>query len=273
VTILHKQPAMTSTALNKRGFTLIEMLAVILVMALVIAAALPAINAVSASSLTQGARQLSNAMMLARQYAINNRQVVRLALAVDLSVTNAISSSAGSTVASNMVCRGFAVYWQSNDVNNNVVAWWPLQDWRPLPAGVVIYENNTTSYSPGTAPPATSPGPPLVGGQTTAFTTWPNARYPNTVTNMVVATNSVYIATNPVSSYTTLLINSFVEFRPTGNANLITSSSGVADIMLVQGSLYDASTHRLTINNVNNWAAIEYDGLMGRIRTRWPESY
>jgi len=233
------------------------MLAVIVIMALVIAVAIPTIKTVSSTALGTGARQLSNAMMLARQYSINMRTPVRLVIATDLDVTNVVG-----TTGSNLVCRGYAVYYASNDLNGVVQAWWPLQDWRGLPTGVIITEHNTSAYSPALV---VSSGGTITPGQSPIQTA--SSVYGNTTPAMTVGLN--LYSTNTIS----IPNNSFVEFRPTGEARYIQNPIGVAAIRLAQGSVVDAKTLVWVVNDGNNWVYIEYDNTLGRVRTRYPDSY
>ena len=255
-----------SSIINKRGFTLVELLAVILIMVTIIAAALPALKALSSTGLSAGARQFSNTMLLARQYAVNKRTCVRVALAVDLLITNSVG-----TVGSNYVCTAYSVYWGSNYVGGAYKAWWPLQDWRQLPAGVVFTDHNTdsstgTHYDPTIAPPA------LAGGSTPR--TFGGGTYLQRFDNG----NSTYtmpVITNINSGATYNLPVSYIEWRPTG----VATYNGVAAVRLAQGALLAAGSpstgfnDNLLISDVNNWVYVEYDGYSGRVRIRYPESY
>lgn len=242
-----------SPTTNRRSFTLVELLAVIAIMAVIVAAGLPALKAMSGAGLQTGVRQFSNAMSLARQYAINNRVLVRITLAVD---ANTMQRAAGN---SNLSCRAYSVYWGSNDVNGALVAWWPLQDWRTLPSGVVFSEHNTGNYNYSTA----NSSPTLGANYRFLGNGSPNWQYFDSMDlTMKVITN---IATG--SAIMTNMTNSFVEFRPTGASTY----GGVGGIRLALGSVI--SNRTIIITDTSNWAYVEYDGYGGRIRVRYPETW
>jgi prepilin-type N-terminal cleavage/methylation domain-containing protein len=239
---------------SEGGFTLIELLAVIVIMALIAAIGFPALRALSGTALQSAARQFSSAMILARQYAINNRTPVRVTLAVNL-------PGMGVT-GSNLICRAYNIYWASNDLNGATVAWWPLQDWRMLPTGVIFSDHNATSYNWVTldeVPPAGSQTRTL-GSGTPAWQYFNNSILMPLVTNVAVAG----VATNITTSY--------IEFRPTGAA-VVSTANGVAGVRLATGSVTAPATRTVVINNTNTWAYVEYDNRNGRVRVRYPESY
>jgi prepilin-type N-terminal cleavage/methylation domain-containing protein len=78
-----KMSVLLFPARQQHGFTLIEMLTVIGIVLILMAIAIPALKSFQSTALQVGARQVSSAMQLARQYAINNRLPVRFVIAVD----------------------------------------------------------------------------------------------------------------------------------------------------------------------------------------------
>ena len=247
---------MTSSTTNKRGFTLVELLAVIAIMAMIVAVGMPALKALSSTGLATGARQFSNAMLLARQYAINKRTCVRVVLPVDLaSITNSVGS-----VGSNYVCQAYSLYWGSNYVNGAYTAWWPLQDWRTLPGGVVFADHNTTWYTANLDTLSTvtlAPGSRLRTPGSSG-----TLAYDNYTMTMPIVTN---ITTGITYNFKT----SYIEWRPTG----VTTYGQVGGVRLMQGSVLDAGTRNIIITDTGNWVYVEYDGYAGRVRTRYPESW
>lgn len=258
---------MISSATNKRagvrhrfgagGFTLIELLSVIVIMALIAAIGFPALKAMSGTALATGARQFSNALILARQYAITNRTRVRLALAVD-------PASAGGASSSNLILRAYSVYWRSNDVNGAEVAWWPLQDWRTLPSGVVFSDHNWDSYAVATLKPISAGASVRNFGTGTSTTTW---QFFNTNGVMNIVTN---IATGMFVAGRT---NSCIEFLPTGTTTKFAGSSGFGGVRLALGAVTIPPSRTVVINDTNNWVYVEYDGFGGRVRTRYPDTW
>lgn len=242
---------------NKKAFTLVELLAVIAIMAMILVVAFPALKAINSTGLATASRQLSSGLSLARQYAITMRTPVRVVLATDLALTNINPSG------SNLICSAYNVYYGSNNTALSVVDWWPLQDWRALPSGVVMLNHFANPVSPGNTNYLTGTGATatLVGGPQTAY--FDNTNSPmRLITNIVSATTMIYSNA------------SFLEFRPTGAANsLYLPASQVGAIRIVQGALSDARSRAVIVNDAKNWVCIEYDGYMGRVRVRYPESF
>ncbi|MCG3148748.1 MAG: hypothetical protein PCFJNLEI_02195 [Verrucomicrobiae bacterium] len=225
-------------------------------MALIAAIGFPAMKAMSGTALQTASRQFSNALILARQYAINMRTPVRVTIAVDSTKMGAASS--------NLICRAYAIYWASNDLNGATIAWWPLQDWRVLPTGVIFSDHNTSSYNWVTPDPVPAPGQ-----QTrTLGSGSPEWQYFNNASSTMPLITNVALA-----SSTNNITTSYIEFRPTGAAAEIASSSGVGGVRLALGTVTIPGNRTLVLNNTSNWVCVEYDNRIGRVRVRNPESY
>ena len=245
---------MISSITNKRGFTLIELLTVITIVAMLAVFVLPALKSIHATSLQTGARQISSAMQLARQYAINNRVPVRFAIAVDTTV---------GSMPADRICRAYVICKATNDANGTIVGWIPLTDWRFLPQGILFSELNSAVST------ITMPTPPPLGASTRSITgsgtTTTGWQYFSTM-----SMQSMYVQINPVANTFGTINVSCAEFRPTGTASLINSQGG---IRLVQGSVLNPSTRNLLVNDTNNWVMVEWDQFGGRVKVRRPEDY
>lgn len=242
--------------MKTKAFTLIELMAVIVIMAMILTVAFPALKAMSSTGLSTASRQLSSGMQLARQYAITMRTPVRVLLATDMSITN--STPAGS----NIMCRAFSVYYPSNNVSAGAIDWWPLQDWRSLPSGVIILDHWGNQCA-------------LTGGNGYLTTAAPSFVSTALQTSMYDNTNyPMRVITNTISGLSATNYSSFLEFSATGAANPnYLPASGVGAIRLAQGAVLDARSHSVVVNDQLNWVVIEYDSFMGRVRIRYPDSY
>jgi prepilin-type N-terminal cleavage/methylation domain-containing protein len=242
---------MTSSPSSKSGFTLVELIAVIAIMAIMVAASLPALRALQGTALQTAARQVQSDMMLARQHAITQRLPVRFAICV---TTNGVLD-----LGTNHVCRAYSIVIATNDANNVLVGWRPVQDWKFLPTGVVFSDQNDTYYNTINLDPV----PPLgiatnrnLGVAGSSADSWRHFSTTNTM--------DVYLTSTP-----TTWIAATVEFRPTGR---VTGISSAGSVRLINGTLINPLTRQLIVTDTNNWINIEYD-LFGRVRQRPRESY
>jgi prepilin-type N-terminal cleavage/methylation domain-containing protein len=101
--------------MKKEGaFTLIEMIAVIVIIGIIVAVGIPAMSGLTRSAgLQGGVRQIGNAAALTRQFAITHRTVAELRI----------------------MQTGFSVF------TNNV----PVDKWNNLPIGVVVDNGGVTT--------------------------------------------------------------------------------------------------------------------------------
>ena len=114
-----------------QAFTLAELLAVITIMAIMIAAAVPALNGLARGASLRGATiQIKTALNLGRQYAITHRQTVFMMFP---------TWNNDNTGADTTRTRGYRAYALCT-VSNNTPAF--LSDWQFLPPGVIIQANS-----------------------------------------------------------------------------------------------------------------------------------
>ena len=268
---------MTTSSISRsnRGFTLVELLAVIVISSILIVVAMQGIKVVGSTALQTGVRQFSNDLQMARQYAITKRTRVRVLLAVDTGILNPPFPSGFDT---NTLYRAYCVYAiTTNAPLATGDTWVPnaevvkrLTDWRVLPNGVVFSDQKTASgnYSPMSLAAAGSPTNGqrfIVGGQNTPSPSQVNSTFDC----------QKYVSENGVNIFP----GSGIDFLPSGRSidyrlGAVASKLRAGGVRLAQGSaVNDGSGWTVIINNTSNWAYVEYDFLGGRIRTRWVDSY
>jgi prepilin-type N-terminal cleavage/methylation domain-containing protein len=236
-----------SSITNRRGFTLVELLTVIAIIAVLTALAATALRTVQSTSLQTAARQVSNTLQLARQYAINLRVNTRVIIAVDDTVGN-----------DDLICRAYAVCKEERDPDTGATTGWILmEDWRFLPQGIVFSDQGNI----GTVDVPDSP--PLK--QTRALDVEPPDGFKDIETIAVK-----YPDGSSAGTWTAC----YAEFKSTGMASSFTSSGGFArGIRLIQGSVLNPSTREILCVNNANWVYIEYDLYGGRVRLRYRDEY
>ena len=121
------------------GFTLLEMLTVIVIIGIILAIGIPAFtNLMKSGGLGAAARQVSNTLTLARQYAITQRANVR--------VVFPYSGTGGPGTNYAPIYQSYAVVAISGTTTNY------LSKWEHLPLGTVFMSDNPTPSLSGTLP-------------------------------------------------------------------------------------------------------------------------
>lgn len=138
---LHGEGIAKRRPLWRNGFTLVELLIVISIMAIIIAIALPRFEDIGRGSKMRGAvTELRSSLALARQWAIANREDVYLIVPSDTSVL----FGGLNTNTYGMALHSYAVYSKSRGF---------LKDWNYLPAGVYFWSTD----NPASGQPAKKP--------------------------------------------------------------------------------------------------------------------
>ena len=214
------------------SFTLVEMLAVVVIIGMLVVAGIPAFMRIStAGSLNSSLRQVSNALALARQYAITQRTTTRVIFPSKYTTDNA--NGRGWT---NMTYVSFAVI-SSNRAVSGAAAWTYISKWEYLPMGSVFFRHNDS---------------PLQN---------PKLEYLASDSN--VPTNS------GGSSGITM---NYIEFQPTGAASavctypLIIREGFVTNTVAGGGNpTYGQNGPGVNANTPNNVGTITVDNLIGHI--------
>jgi prepilin-type N-terminal cleavage/methylation domain-containing protein len=116
--------------LRKDGFTLIEMLVVIVIIAIVLAITIPSITGLMKSGgLSAASRQVANSLSLARQYAITHRTVTRVVFPFSLTAT-------GTNVAP----------WYQSYAVIDIGSTNYLSKWEFLPLGTVFMDQSLSIF-------------------------------------------------------------------------------------------------------------------------------
>lgn len=127
---------------NRPGFTLVELLTVVAIMGLLMAASLPAYIKVSkGAALRSAVAQVRSTLSLARQYAIANNEVVYFIIAGPNKYPNTVEDYSSYPDHADKCLRAYAVYSLGKDVGDDVN---PRKDdlyltaWEYLPDGIVF---------------------------------------------------------------------------------------------------------------------------------------
>jgi prepilin-type N-terminal cleavage/methylation domain-containing protein len=115
---------------RSQGFTLIEMVAVMVIMAIILSIAIPAVTNLSkANVMSAGAREVANTLSLARQFAITHRTYARVVFPYSGTLNNP-----------DMWYHTYAVIRNADPANAG--GWVYETKWEYLPVGVVFLNGN-----------------------------------------------------------------------------------------------------------------------------------
>ncbi|MCX7887132.1 MAG: prepilin-type N-terminal cleavage/methylation domain-containing protein [Verrucomicrobiae bacterium] len=104
------------------GFTLVELLSVVLIMGILLAIGIPMLTAFRASAVSAGARSVGNALHLARQYAVTHRTRTRVIFSLQ-------------TIGQEKAFNTFSV---AAMPTNTVSTWKVVGRWESLPLGAAF---------------------------------------------------------------------------------------------------------------------------------------
>ena len=216
---------------HSRGFTLVELLAVIGIMILLAAFGVPALNSLTNTNrLNLSVRLVSNLMAVARSEAINAGVPVQLRVVTDKwqSPPTAADDTSGHF-------RKISLW--KYDRTTSVYA--QFSKWETLPDGVVIEPaaNPSTIYTfPSSDPPGTYFLDPTLG-------------------NFLPAVNTGSAIANFV----------YLQFNPTGALNFPVAVPSGVYLLMIEGVIPPGKSTPLRTHGLKNWAQIRVASLTGRI--------
>ena len=217
---------------RRTGFTLVEMLVVIVIVGMMMALALPAVNNLMKSGgVSAASRHVSNTLNLARQYAITHRVA-----------TCVVFPYSGTAVAVNgldlaPMYQSYAVY----AIGATPPAY--VSKWEHLPLGTVFMNKNNPNLS------AINPPPPLDNLGTATF------RFPNT---------------NLTSGFVPLAYIEFTPTGAAYNSG--SGSFTITEGLINNGTIVVPTSRIVSNGNtvLANAAYISVDNIIGRIQVSKP---
>jgi prepilin-type N-terminal cleavage/methylation domain-containing protein len=225
---------------RQNGFTLVELMAVIMVMGLILALGVPALLSFRATAVSSGSRSVANALSLARQYAVTHRRDTR----VVFFYAGTTDDSSADGLAKRYNQYAVLTAWPTNRSDMNYACWIQVGRWESLSLGAVFGDNKVTKGGP--------------------LDSLRNQR----MYIMKPDPNGGMIPQGVGWGWRTL---AYVEFKANGTAT--PSPSGVANHGTI--SVYEATrlpdgTYNPTLDLCKNQADVVYDCLTGRVRIQRP---
>jgi prepilin-type N-terminal cleavage/methylation domain-containing protein len=253
-------PAATLRVARRGGFTLVELLTVVVIMAIVMVLLALSLGRSQANNVQAAAGQVASGFNLARQIAVGKNTEARVVIAT-------------STNAQGLPEEPFR-YWAIISSNKTVTNVWVMEkDWEALPTGVVFLNLATRDYNTiewdiiptnviGTTLPSPTYGHTGAGKEYLGFSSFGGAKlsYPDAPDNAVhnLPAQTPYIG-----------------YRPTGGA--VFSATGavgkqrLAGLRLAQGTVDGAG--KIVLQSDRNATVVETDAAIGKVVVRPRESY
>jgi prepilin-type N-terminal cleavage/methylation domain-containing protein len=242
---------------NWAGFTLVELLSVVAIMAIVMAALGYAVSNMGGPAPQVAAAQVASGLSLARQYAVAKNLETRFLICN-------LDGSSGSGLPPESWR-----YWTIIQTNRGTGKWTMLKEWEKLPAGVVFLNLAVGAYSPktGDLPQGVKIGEAFAPiFDATSISKGEEWRHIQSSTNgltVEVAGKSFKLGNTPAVGYRG--VGEAVE----GNGTEV-SSSGEMGIRVAPGVA--TTDNKIVLKSTNNFYYIETDR-QGRVRVRSRESF
>jgi prepilin-type N-terminal cleavage/methylation domain-containing protein len=218
-----------------KGFTLIEMLTVIVIVGIVLGITIPAVtNLMKSGGLNAASREVSNTLGLARQLAITQRTYARVVFPY----------SATPVAQRDMWYRTYAV--MTNRVNTAAANWRYASKWEYLPIGVTFWD-----FVPAVGQPASG----ALDDVGVSLNDQPGLPFPDAKPGNIGRL-------------------AYIEFGPTGAATPVPPASTTPSILtLTEGFVSSGKptpTSKNTSGGLLNVGTITVNSLVGRIQVTRP---
>jgi len=219
------------------GFTLVEMLTVLVIVGILIGLAIPAVTSLmSSGGVSAAAREVANTLSLARQVAITQRTYARVVFPYWQTGTRP-----------DMWYHTYAVMTNRSNSASATTSWAYLTKWEYLPLGAVFLD---TTHLPG--PPASSPG--ALGDNV------------NSLNDQLMS----FPIPNNLGNQGTL---AYIEFGPTGAGTAVPPNSTASSTLAITEGFTTANSgavtptaSRTSTNTLANLTLISVDSMVGRVQ-------
>jgi prepilin-type N-terminal cleavage/methylation domain-containing protein len=265
---MHSRPQ-TSLSSSKRGFTLLELLSVVAIMAIVMGLLGLSLRSMQGPSTQVAATQVASALSLARQIAISRNADTRFVIYGRTNATTANDLPAESW-------RYWTVVMTNKDMPNPEANVWIMQrEWEKLPEGTVFLDVAAGAYGTiNESPISATVGIPfapvfqlIVGDRTQSWKGFAS-----------FGTFNISSPDNPDISFQVLTEVPAIGYKSSGEAvecRGVSSGSGLGNHGVIAVRVADGvSTDegQIVLRSTNNYYYIETDRF-GRVRVRARESF
>jgi prepilin-type N-terminal cleavage/methylation domain-containing protein len=246
------------------GFTLVELLAVVAIMAVVMGILGVSLRQAQGPVTRVAAAQVASGFSLARQVAIARNTEARFVIAP-------VSGAPGSGLPGEPF-RYWAVIYSNKSASAATNSWIMEKDWESLPNGAIFLNLATTSYNTINWDEISIAGNQIGVPRTPQLR--PDVAEQEWQSFSSFGPHNITFSTNSVGTNAALVsILPYVAFRPDGRARFSAgagaSQSGA--VRVAQGSA--SAPDRIALATTNDAFYIETDQVFGKVRVRGREAY